>query len=445
MFITVAKFGGSTINDAEKLDRACSTISSFVENGEKVVAVVSAVRGVTDTLKETVEKINEDNFQEYVSQCNERLKKLHRHSPLQSQDLSDLERQFYSFVRSDGKPWIKDAILVKGEELFSRNFADKLKDKGVGTELINFDSPEFPVIAHGYFGNAQADLEKTKAMCEKVIPHFKECNCICIPGYAGVDASSGRVKTLRRGGSDAVATALSYGFSANSLWIITDVNGIKRAYTEKITNAPTIPILCVEELRDAGIYGAKVPNEAAIRPLMMHCPREAFLAKYDDLGGEKTRIVRDKKIAGERPVELAAQREVIIYEFGGVNLHAKVSRLESELDEKLIDFISLGGGEYTRKLVIPSDQETYVDNVLATYSNKVDITKGSNSLVGIVGKGMEKTPGIIARMGSALAKKGINIYYQFDVSSLSCGVIVDRQQAEEAVELLYDEFKLSTF
>jgi len=445
MRITVAKFGGSTINDAGKLSAACSTVSSFVENGEKVVAVISAVRGVTDTLKETIEKIGGDNFHESFSQCRERLKRLHKHSPLYAGDLSDLERQLYRFVRSGKNPWIKDDVLVKGEELFSKNFADKLNDMGIETELINFDSPEFPTIVRGYFGNARVDLEETRAMCERIIPHFGEYSCVCVPGYGGIDKDSGRVKTLRRGGSDAVATALGYGFSADALWIITDVSGIKRAYTKKITDAPTIPLLCVEELRDAGVYGAKLPNEAAVRPLMLHCPRETFVAKYDEIEGEKTRIVENREINREHPVELAAQREIVIYEFNGDDLHTEIPRLESELDEKLIDFISLGGGDYTRKLAIPSDQESYVDRSVVAYSSKIDVTKSNGSLVGIVGKSMEKTPGIIARMGGALAKKGINIYYQFDVSPISCGVIVDRSQAEDAVELLYNEFRLSTF
>lgn len=445
MRITVVKFGGNTVNDAKKLDTACSTISSFIERGEKVVAVVSAVRGVTDTLKETIEKIREDNFRECFSQCKEQLEKLHEHSRLRAQDFSDLERQFYHLVRSGKKPWMRDSILVKGEEFFSRSFAHRLKDKGVETALVNFDSPEFPLMVHGYFGNARVDLEKTKAMCERITSRFEECSCICVPGFGGIDADSGRVKTLRRGGSDAVATALSYGFSADALWMITDVNGIKRAYTRKITSAPTIPLLCVEELRDAGVYGAKVPNEAAVRPLMLHCPQEAFVVKYDDIGGARTRIVENREIDGRRPVELAAQREIIIYEFDGEDLHARISRLELELDEQLIDFISLGGGDYTRKLVIPFDQEPYVDKSVAAYSDKIDVTKSRSSLVGIVGKSMEETPGIIARMGGALARRGINIYYQFDVSPISCGVIVDRSQAEGAVELLYEEFKLSSF
>lgn len=438
----IAKFGGSTTNDVEKLNTACSTISSFVEGGAKVVTVVSALRGVTDTLKETIDKINYENFDECFSQCEKKLRKIHGHSRFHASDLSDLERQFHNFVRSGKKMWVEDNILVKGEELFSKHFACRLNDRGIKTELISFDSPEFPLIVHGYFGNARVDLDRTKAMCDRVLSRFDRYSCVCVPGYGGIDIDSGRVKTLRRGGSDAAATALSYGFSASALWIITDVNGIKRAFTKKLTNAPTIPLLCVEELRDAGVYGAKVPNEAAIRPLMLHCPQETFVAKYNEVDGEKTRIVDRKETDRTRVVELAAQREIINYEFNGTNLHAKISRLESELHDKLIDFLSLGGGNYTRKLMIPADQEPYVDRCVTNYRNMVDVTKSTASIVGIVGKGMEQTPGIIARMGSALAKKGINIYYQFDVSPISCGVIVDRQQAEYAVELLYNEFKL---
>jgi len=193
------------------------------------------------------------------------------------------------------------------------------------------------------------------------------------------------------------------------------------------------------------VYGAKVPNEAAVRPLMLNCPKEAFVVKYDNFEGERTRIIEDRKVDTRHPVELAAQREILIYEFNGEDLHAQISRLELELDEQLIDFISLGGGDYTRKLVIPFDQEPYVDRSIAAYRGKIDVAKSRSSLVGIIGKSMGETRGIIARMGGALARGGINIYYQFDVSPISCGVIVDRSQAEDAVELLYEEFKLYTF
>ncbi len=443
MRVAIVKFGGNTVNDAAKLDAACSTVSSIVERGEKVVAVVSAVRGVTDTLKDAVDNIEESNFDEYFPRFRERLEKLHAHSPLDPQDTSELEQQLYNLVQSGKKPWIRDSILVKGEEFFSRNFAQRLEDKGVETELVSFDSPEFPLLVYGYFSNARVDLENTRRMCKRLVPLFRKRACICLPGFGGVDAESGRVKTLRRGGSDAAATALGYGFSASSLWIVTDVNGIKRAYTREVKDAPTIPCLCAEELRDAGVYGAKVPNEAAVRPLMLHCPHEAFIVRYDDVEGARTQIVDNREANVERPVELAAQREVMVYEFNGEDMHARVSRLELKLDEQLVDFISLGGGDYTRKLVISSDQEPYVDRCLTESGNGIDVVKSRSSLVGVVGKGMVEAPGIIARMGGALARGGINIYYQFDVSPISCGVLVDRQQAEDAVELLYEEFELS--
>jgi len=169
------------------------------------------------------------------------------------------------------------------------------------------------------------------------------------------------------------------------------------------------------------------------------------VVKYDDIEGARTQIVHNRKVDVGHSVELAAQREVVVYEFNGEDMHARVPQVELMLDEQLVDFISLGGGDYTRKLVIPSDQEPYVDRYVAECNNGIDLIKSRNSLVGIVGKGMMEAPGIIARMGGALARKGINIYYQFDVSPVSCGVLVDRPQAEEAVELLYEEFGLSVF
>ena len=182
MRITVGKFGGNTINDAGKLRTACTTVSSFVEGGAKVVVVVSAIRGVTDALKETLRKIREENFHEYSLQCEERLRRLHELSGLPFKDNLDLEQQLLFYVRSGKKPWVEDSILVKGEELFSRDFAQKLGNRGIKTELTDFKDPNFPTIVHGHFGNARCDLDKTKTMCEKIKSHLEEHDCICMPG-----------------------------------------------------------------------------------------------------------------------------------------------------------------------------------------------------------------------------------------------------------------------
>lgn len=439
----VLKLGGSSIDSVEKLNTARSTVSSFVEDGYKVVNVISAFRGVTDALKEAIEKVNEDNLNESFRWLSKMLESLHFRA--YCIDFDGLYKDLRYFVESGKPSWMKDDISTKGEKWSSRIFFDNLKDGGVSAELVSFDNPNFPIIVKGDFGNARVNLERTKRKCIRLDENLKDHDCVCLPGYGGKDPIYDRVKTLRRGGSDAVATALSYGFEANALWIITDVNGIKRAYTKHITDAPTIPLLCVEELRDAGTYGAKVPNEAAVRPLMLHCPEKTFIAKYGDIEGEKTRIVSDKKGSKEHPVELVAKRDVTVYRFNGTDLHSKISRLESKFYERSIDFISLGGSDYTRKFAVPLDQIPYVNKIISGYENETDISKDDVSLVGIVGRGMAETTGIIARMGGALARKGINVHYLFDVSPASCGVVVNRPQAERATELLYDEFQLSTF
>ena len=52
MALIVAKFGGTSVADIERIERAAGKIAREVEAGNKVVVVVSAMSGVTNQLVE---------------------------------------------------------------------------------------------------------------------------------------------------------------------------------------------------------------------------------------------------------------------------------------------------------------------------------------------------------------------------------------------------------
>ena len=59
-------------------------------------------------------------------------------------------------------------------------------------------------------------------------------------------------------------------------------------------------------------------------------------------------------------------------------------------------------------------------------------------LIGLVGEGMSKTKKIIEGMGKALGN--INIVYTLDMSRISVGVIVEREDLNQAIKLLHSDF-----
>jgi aspartate kinase len=435
----VDKFGGNTINSKQKLDTIFPTISSHIEKQHKVVVVVSAFREVTDILYSAIlnPRWEEKN-------CIEKMAKIHRDCmdylppKIREELFSQLSRNLAHLIHSPNSPWVKDDILVMGERFSANILSNYLKERGVRVNLKDFHDPDFPTIVHGPFGNARIDLEKTKKACAKIINNFNNSDCIVIPGYGGISSEDGRVRTLRRGGSDYVATSISYGLSASELWIFTDVHGIKSADDSIIRNAATIPVLSVEELLSAGIYGAKVPNAVSVYPLALHCPEKTFFAKYDDFRGEKTRIV--KRGSGGNPVKLVAGKDVTVCTFSGDNLNEKISKLEQQLSNNSVDFFSLGGYDQRRSLAFSVDQESYVEKEISKYENQLDVTKSHMGIVGVVGEGLKDTPGIIGRMGNTLAENKINIRYQIDVSDVSTGAIIDIDNIERAIKSLYEEF-----
>ncbi len=62
-------------------------------------------------------------------------------------------------------------------------------------------------------------------------------------------------------------------------------------------------------------------------------------------------------------------------------------------------------------------------------------------LVGLVGEGMRTTKKIIERMGKSLGD--INIMYTLDLSRISVGAIIDKNDLKPAIQRLYSNFILS--
>ena len=76
-------------------------------------------------------------------------------------------------------------------------------------------------------------------------------------------------------------------------------------------------------------------------------------------------------------------------------------------------------------------EEAYPENHISTNS---EVSK-----VSVVGGGMQSHAGVAAKMFEALYKAGINIH-MISTSEIKISVLIDRKDADKAVEFIHDEF-----
>ena len=436
---SILKFGGTSVNSEDKLETAYRNVRQEVERGFKTVAVVSAFRGITDLLFQLAQKPKLDD--KFYSEWRRLHMGCERHLP-EGYDESLLEKlksRAGYIARSYDSPWAVDELLSMGESYSAHIFHGYLSEKGLKASLVDFDSPDFPTLGDGEFGSARIDLELTRMACEKALKaRFKNWDCVVVPGMGCVSALDGRVR-VRRGASDYVATALAYGLKARRLWILSDVNGIKAADSSVVKEAETVPYLTVGELLDAGALGAKNTNTRFFLPLTRHCPPETYFAKHDEMDGEKTRILREEPTSKpSAPVKLVAGREVLIYTFRGYDIEKYVLEVEQKLSEKY-DFIRGGGFKRERFFAFfDLSQASRIHRSIMEVKGDVEVSSSKMAIAGIVGEGMKYTKKIIERLGKALGD--INIVYTLDISRISAGVVLNREDLKEALERLYASF-----
>ena len=112
----------------------------------------------------------------------------------------------------------------------------------------------------------------------------------------------------------------------------------------------------------------------------------------------------------------------------------------------VVQNVSAGGREtdltFTIKLEDLKKTRKLVENNRYIKFRKLIVNRNV-SKVSIVGVGMVTTPGVTFRMFRALAKKKINIEV-ISTSEIKISVLIDKKNLKKSVEILHQEFKLSS-
>jgi aspartate kinase len=269
--LTVMKFGGTSVQDAEAIDRVVEIISG--RRKKDLVLVISAMAGVTDALLELSRYIAErrsDRVALIIMELRARhLAVAHAFSPTSViRDLQDLFAELETIVhsiiaRGELTPCSQDAVVSFGERMSSLIVTAALQARGIASELV--DSRDF-IITDDRFTSAaplkKETIERAKAI---LLPIIEAGGIPVTQGFIG-STLEGVTTTIGRGGSDYSAAIIAASLDAEAIEIWTDVDGLMTADPRVVSDAKRIRAISFAEAAELSYFGAKVLHPGTILP-----------------------------------------------------------------------------------------------------------------------------------------------------------------------------------
>jgi bifunctional aspartokinase / homoserine dehydrogenase 1 len=274
--IVAFKFGGSSLLGAERMLHAANLVRQASQSS-RVIAVVSAMKGMTDHLLGVSESLAAGK-RELARKQAEMVIDLHLDvlSRLQldesaelavARDLRSLGRDLLHEVPASGhciaSAELSDRLGSYGERFSARLFAAALEKSGVSAVPVS--SSEF-VLTCDTFRDAQPHLEQTRQRGRDVLLPLLEVGLVpVVTGFIGA-TQDGRMTTLGRNSSDFSGAIIAHVVDADELVIWTDVDGIYTANPHESAEARLLHELSYDEAHALAAAGAKVLH-AKVLPL----------------------------------------------------------------------------------------------------------------------------------------------------------------------------------
>ncbi|RQW20628.1 aspartate kinase [Bacillus sp. C1-1] len=398
--IIVQKFGGTSVKSKESRDLAIKHVQNAVNDGYKVVVVVSAMGRsgdpyATDTLLSLVHKAH----------------------------ISKREQ---------------DMLVSCGETISAVVFSEQLNAHGVQAEAMTGAKAGF--VTNEEFQNAKIREMK----CDHLLKTLESCDVAVVTGFQG-QSKSGETTTLGRGGSDTSATAIGAAIQADYVDIFTDVEGVMTADPRIVKDARALESMSYNEICNMAYQGAKVIHPRAVEIAMQAKIPIRVRSTYSDSEGTLVNSgilnhgmdIHERMITGIAHVSNVTQIKVSAKE-GQFDLQENVFKSMAKAGIS-VDFINISpsGVMYT----VLDEAADDALRILTELGYKPQLQRGC-AKVSAVGAGMTGVPGVAARIVSALSGENIQILQSAD-SHTTIWVLVKNEDMSKAVNALHKMFQLN--
>jgi aspartate kinase len=405
MALIVQKYGGTSVGNPERIRNCARRILETQRAGNQVVAVVSAMSGVTDNLIKLAKEV--------------------------SPEREPVEREM-------------DVLLATGEQTTIALTAMAIN--ALGGKAVSLTGAQAGISTDGVH---------TKARIVNITPDavqrmLDEGNIIMLAGFQG-ETASGEITTLGRGGSDLTAIAMAAAIKADLCQIFTDVDGVYTCDPRVVKTATKINDLSYDEMLEMASSGSKVMQSRSVefakkfgvrfevRNSMNNNPGTIVKEETPGMESVVVRGVSLERNQAKITIDDVPDRPGISSSIFGAIAGANI------MVDMIVQNVSFDGEtdiSFTLSAADLPKAETALRAILPALGDKVTLrTESGIAKLSVVGIGMRSHSGVAAKMFKALADVGVNIL-MISTSEIKTAVIVQEADIEKAARAVHTAFGL---
>jgi aspartate kinase len=403
MRLIVQKYGGTSVGSPERIKNVAQRLIETQREGCRVVAVISAMAGVTD-------------------------------------NLIKLARE----ASANPTPREMDLLLATGERAATALTA--MAVNALGGRAISLTGAEAGILTDRAHTKARIANISAKQIQELLAEDY----IVLVAGFQG-QTPEGETTTLGRGGSDLSAIALAGALNADACQIFTDVDGVFTCDPRIVTDAKKMDEIAYDELLEMAGAGSKVMQSRAVE----------FAKKFGIEFEVRSSL---KSVPGTIAREETVNMEDVVIRGVSLERHQAKLTVDDVRDEAGIAgriFSTIAGGNIVVDMIVQSVSKhgttdisfTIHENDLEAARNLLEpvvkevkaaglIAKSGVAKLSVVGIGMRSHSGVAARLFACLGKGGINIQL-ISTSEIKIAVVIDDEDVERAAKLTHEEFGLA--
>jgi aspartate kinase len=394
MEIIVQKFGGTSVADLDRIKHVANIIKAEIDANNHVVAVVSAMAGVTNSL---------------ITKCNQ---------------LSRLDKPTHMLEY--------DAVLASGEVVTAALLALQLQTMGLKAKSLQ--GWQIPFKTCSLHGNSQVtEIDSgtlIKLLDNGIIP--------VITGFQGI-TDNGDISTLGKGGSDTSAALIAASLKATRCDIYTDVDGIYSADPRIVNNAKKIDKINIDELYALCTSGAKILHpRAALAAKRYNFPMR-ILSSFTNNSGT---TIETKEFNMENNLVTAITSNKNLLKIDIEHKLGDFNQILANFAQESVIIEQLHNLNKTNSCIITSlsDKNKCQTLLESLKSNsllvKYDLS-ANISTVTVVGYGIKNDSRLIGQIIAILTNNNIEILSS-DLSDIKISMLINEQENEKAIKLLHD-------
>lgn len=402
MALIVQKYGGTSVGNPERILNVARRVIATQQAGNRVVVVVSAMSGVTDSLIKLARQVS----------------------------AQPAEREM-------------DVLLATGEQTTIALTAMALHS--LGAKAVSLTGAQAGIITDGVHTKAKI-ANITPKQIHDLLDHE---HIVIVAGFQG-QTMQGQITTLGRGGSDLTAIAIAAAIKADLCQIFTDVEGVFTCDPRIVPTARKLDEISYDEMLEMASSGSKVMQSRSVEFAKKFKVVFEVRSSFNEIPGT---IVKEETMSMENVVirgvslERNQAKVTITCVPDQPGTAAKIFNTIAAaglIIDVIVQSASLSGAtdiSFTlSKDELPKAKSALEPVVREIGARELLATDGIAKL-SVVGIGMRSHSGVAAKLFDSLSQAGINIQ-MISTSEIKIAVILDEAQIAEAANVAHEAFGL---